>query len=564
MKRIISRPVNSLVLAFFLILLHSASIHGDSEDSRMLVRIHLPTPQHWEELKKAGMEARFGEGKKWVDLILTQEEVNDLNQRGFETSILLTDEQFKSLRLSFDPAYHTYEEMVTELQDLQTDYPDMARMDSIGVSTQGKRIIWAFKISDNVRLEEDEPAVLYNGVHHACEVMGLEICMRLIRDLLSAYGSDPQITSWIDDTEIWFVPLLNPDGHSAVTSEVNLYWRKNARDLDGDLLIHEDLCSDWWTCYTEGVDLNRNYDFNWEYGGSYQPWHYNYRGEYPFSELETQALRELALAQRFTLSISYHSYGEIVFYPWIWGPGYAPDEPALGDIAFNIASRITKQDAEQPYDYGHNGALAGMSTNWLYGKVGTFDYIVEVLPYPFFIPPGHQVKSVYLKNRPGALYLLQRVHGSSITGLVTDSAGGPPLEAVIRILEIAERFSPPMSERTSEPVYGRYRWLVLPGTYTLEVSKEGYYTETISDIAVAQNRPSIQDVTLVRVLTGDPSLDGVVDIKDIVLLANYIFKSGAAPEPLWVGDANCNQDVDISDIVYLINHVLKSGPPPCQ
>jgi carboxypeptidase T len=564
MRQISLRVFKFLVFPLLLLLIvHSAAAPGDGENSRMLVRIHLPTPQHWEELKKTGMEARFAEGKKWVDLILTQGEVHKLNEKGFETSVLLTEKQLKSLKLSFDPAYHTYQEMVTELQGLYSNYPDIARMDSIGVSTQEKKIIWALKISDNVELEEDEPAVLYNGVHHACEVMGLEICMRLIRDLLSGYSSDPQIAFWIDNTEIWFIPLLNPDGHSAVTSEKSLYWRKNARDLDRDGLLREYLCNDWWTCYTEGVDLNRNYDFNWEYGGSYQPWHYNYRGEYPFSELETQALRQLALAQRFALSISYHSYGEIVFYPWVWGSGYAPDEPALGDIAFNIASRITKQSGEEPYDYGHNGALAGMSTNWLYGKLGTFDYILEVLPYPFFIPPGHQVQSIYLQNKPGALYLLERVHGSSITGRITDSATKLPLGAVTRILEIAEHFNPPMNERTSEPAHGRYRWLLLPGTYTLEISREGYYAETVSNVAVAQSRPTEQDVSLTRILTGDVSLDRVVDVEDMVLLINYLFKSATAPDPLWVGDVNCSQDVDISDIIFLINYVLKSGPEPC-
>lgn len=551
------------ITSLLLILTLFTNPPGSQEYSRMLVRIHLPTPQHWEKLKEAGMEARFGEGKKWVDLILTQHEIDQLNKKGFETSILLTEKQLKILKLTFDPAYHTYQEMVKELDSLQSIYSQIARMDSIGVSTQEKRVVWAFKISDNVQLTEDEPAVLYNGVHHACEVMGLEICMRLINDLLKAYGSDPEITFWIDNTEIWFIPLLNPDGHSAVTSEISLYWRKNGRDLDEDSLLYEYQCNDWWTCFTEGVDLNRNYDFNWEYGGSYQPGHYNYRGEYPFSESETRALRELALAQRFALSLSYHSYGEIVFYPWEWGSSYAPDETTLRNIASSIASRITKQSGWESYDYGHNGAMAGMSANWLYGKLGTFDFMVEVLPYPFFIPPGHLVDSVYLSNKPGALYVLERVHGSSITGITTDSATTLPLKAVVRIQEIVEHITPPMNERTSDPTHGRYRWLVTPGTYTLEVSQEGYYTEIISNIVVSPDQPTVKNVALITILIGDLDLDRTVDIEDIVFLINYLFKSGTEPNPLWVGDINCSEAVDISDVVYLINYVFKSGPQPC-
>jgi len=55
----------------------------------------------------------------------------------------------------------------------------------------------------------------------------------------------------------------------------------------------------------------------------------------------------------------------------------------------------------------------------------------------------------------------------------------------------------------------------------------------------------------------------VVDVEDMVLLINYLFKSATAPDPVWAGDVNCNQDVDISDIIFLINYVLKSGPEPC-
>ena len=140
-------PVKSIscVLIVFItfILISFTATSKENNISRVLVRIHLPTPQDWLELKKAGMEARFGEGKKWVDLILTQDEVNELNQRGFETSILLTDKQLKSLELSFDPVYHTYGEMVAELERLETSYPLIAQMDSIGISTQKKKTIWA-------------------------------------------------------------------------------------------------------------------------------------------------------------------------------------------------------------------------------------------------------------------------------------------------------------------------------------------------------------------------------------------------------------------------------------
>jgi hypothetical protein len=323
--------------------------------------------------------------------------------------------------------------------------------------------------------------------------MGLEICMRLINDLLDDYGSDPQITFWVDNTEIWFIPLLNPDGHSAVTDSISLYWRKNGRDLNGNDTLYEYECNDWWTCDTEGVNNNRNYDFNFLQGGSGSPWLCSYRGAYPFSESENAAIRDLAIEQKFVLSISYHSYGEIVYYPWDWSGSYAPDDAALTQIAQQIALRITQHDGFGSYAYGHNGALVGMSANWLYGTQGTFDYMIEVLEYPYFIIPGSEIDSVYRANKPGALYLLDRVRGSSITGIVSDSITGDPLKAWVKIIEL---YSTDVSPRRSDPHFGRYRWLLTPGFYNLEFSSPGYATKTFSNVSVGPDEPTVLDVQL--------------------------------------------------------------------
>ncbi|MGB7062429.1 MAG: M14 family zinc carboxypeptidase [Candidatus Zixiibacteriota bacterium] len=397
------------------------------------------------------------------------------------------------MEIRLDPEYHTYEEMVTELTALELAYPQIAMMESIGVSAEEQRIVWAFKISDNVQQEEDEPAVLYDGVHHACEVMGLEICMRLINDLLNDYGSDPQVTSWVDNTEIWFIPLLNPDGHSAVTDSISLYWRKNGRDLNGNGTLYEYDCNDWWTCDTEGVNLNRNYDFNFAQGGSGSPWNCDYRGASPFSEDKNVAIRNLAVEQKFLMSISYHSYGEIVFYPWNWDGSYAPDDVALTDAAMQIAFRITQHDGFGTYEWGRNGALGGMSANWLYGTQGTFDFMIEVLEWPNFIIPGSEVDSVYRANKPGAVYLLDRIRGTSITGIISDSLTRYPLEAQVRIIEL---YSPDVSPRKSDPLFGRYRWLLTPGIYSLEFSKPGYVTKAYSNVEVSPGEPTVLDVQL--------------------------------------------------------------------
>jgi murein tripeptide amidase MpaA len=124
--------------------------------------------------------------------------------------------------------------MTRELDSLSQVYPSIAYMESLGVSTLDHRVIWGFKVSDHAAMDEDEPAVLYVGTHHGCEMIGMEFCLYLIESLLADYGSDPQATRWVDETEIWFVPLFNPDGYWAVYSDLDHQWRKNARDTDLD------------------------------------------------------------------------------------------------------------------------------------------------------------------------------------------------------------------------------------------------------------------------------------------------------------------------------------------
>jgi hypothetical protein len=487
----------------------------------MLVRVFLSHPAQIEEVKRLGIElVSEVEGETRIDVLVDQRQLSDLRRRDFSLQILMTAEELMALEVKLDPEFHTYQEMLDELLALQSAHPQIARLESVGVSTQESRIIWAFKISDNVHQEEDEPAVLYNGVHHACEVMGLEICMRLINDLLNDYGSDPQVTWWVDNTEIWFVPIVNPDGHSAVTDSISLYWRKNGRDLNGNGMLYEYDCNNSHTCYTEGVNCNRNYDFNWVYGGSGTAWHYDYRGAFPFSEEENVAMRDLAVQQKFVISISYHSFGEIVYYPWYWDGWHTPDDVTLTDLAQQIASRIARHSGVGTYTYDRNGAKVGMSANWLYGTQGTFDFMIETLESPIFIPPGSQVDSIYRSNKPGALYILDRVHETGITGTISDSLTGLPLEARVKIFEL---YSASVSPRTSDPVFGRYRWLLTPGTYNLEFSKPGYQSKIFSDVVVESGQPTFLNAELAPYAHQTP----VLSPWSLVLLGITVLSSGA-------------------------------------
>ena len=390
-----------------------------------------------------------------------------------------------------DARYHTYEEMVAELDSLAALHSDIMRIDSIGVSTQDTMVIWAVKISDNVHAEEDEPAVLYNGVHHAEEVLSLEICMDMIGELVDQYGASSQVTWWIDNIEIWFVPLLNPEGHKVVTDGLDVTFRKTKRDNNGNGVFDfiPEIGGD-----IDGVDPNRNYDFNWERGDTNWASDY-YRGPAPFSESENQALRDLAIEQKFVFAILYHSARtgtkEVIYYPWCWAEKRPPDFPIIRNTAEEVARLIITDNGRFSYSPWCSSLRAPFARDWFYVRVGTIPILIEV--GSTIQPPGEMVDGICERNKVGAYYLLNRVMEGGITGCVKDAVTGEPLEAEVKVLEASGGI---ISPRLCDPMYGRYRRILLPGYYTLEVSHPGYESRQFSHVAVNPSNPTVLDVEL--------------------------------------------------------------------
>jgi hypothetical protein len=114
----------------------------------------------------------------------------------------------------FPPGYegfHTYAEMSADVAAVAAAHPDIVRRFSIGTSHKDRQL-WAAKISDNVATDEDEPEVLYDGLHHSDEHMGLEMTLHILHWLVDGYGTDDRITRIVDTREIWIIFAVNPDG----------------------------------------------------------------------------------------------------------------------------------------------------------------------------------------------------------------------------------------------------------------------------------------------------------------------------------------------------------------
>jgi murein tripeptide amidase MpaA len=294
--------------------------------------------------------------------------------------------------------YHTYDETIAELTALHAANPTITRLDTIGYSYEG-RAIFAFKISDNVDVDEtDEPEVQFNGLVHAREPMGLEICMTMINYLLDNQ-TDPDIADVINTTEIWFVPIINVDGYvynQTTNPTGGGMWRKNRTpNYDGSY----------------GTDLNRNWGFNWglESNSSFIPTSEIYCGTEPFSEPATAVLRDFFKAHDFVAAINFHSYGNVVLYPFgapdIIG---CPDDPVFDPMCANLSGMIA-------YDYATIGGLPGFGGDaacwqYVYQENRRKTYAILIETATDFWPSIPEMEDHCQRHISSNLYLIDLAH----------------------------------------------------------------------------------------------------------------------------------------------------------
>lgn len=379
--------------------------------------------------------------------------------------------------------YHSMDEVYEMLHEFAQAYPELVYTDTIGFSQEKEYPIIALRISDNPGIDEDEPCVMYDGLHHAREPISMEVCLNLIDHLLTGYGTDEEITQWVNETEIWIIPMMNPEGWEYVVDE-NLeypYWRKNLRDNNGNRQFDPGI---------DGVDINRNYDFSWRQGGSGTYGSNTYRGPAAFSEGEARAKRDLALREKPIISLSYHTYGEIVIYSWSDSPE-APDQDLILSIASGVASRIPSSTGSGTYNPTPSNCQNGFSRCWMYAVAGSLEYTVECAKE--FIPDGASGLEIAGQNLEGALYILDRVHGSGFQIYVKDAVSGEPVVATIKVPEIYQEILTP---RTTDSLFGRFDRLLLPGNYNLEISSDGYITQLLTNLQVVENQKTPVEVFL--------------------------------------------------------------------
>lgn len=538
-------------LLFLLTVFLSVSLFSQE---KLIIRFDQPDEQILKEFTQPQFDVAAYKPGVYLDLVVPEPYYEELIGRGFDVKVVNSTIQMAANLGDVDDinGYRTYEEALEELQQIAADNPDICHLMDIGDS-RGKEYflsnygnyedyqhdIWAMKVSDNVYEDEDEPAVYYFGAHHAREPLSTEVAFYVLNHLIDNYGTDPEITENVNNTEIWFVPIVNPDGHEVVLDQLYTDWRKNIRDNDGNGYV----TSLGWDC-PDGVDPNRNY--GWEWGGtgtSNDPNDITYCGPEAFSEPELQAIRDLMAAENFVAGISYHTYSELV----LWSYAYSSNAPAPDLDA--IANLGTMMGESIPSLYGgHYTAQAawelypcsGVTDDWAYGNHGIFAYTIELATE--FIPPANEVYQISEDNIDAAMILLDRVNYSTLTGHVTNASTGDPVVAEIFIQEIDDQGAYRKPYNTNED-FGAYYRLLTDGTYTVSVNAFGYISQTFDNVVISSDGQTVLDVQLVQseiisvsgnvtdASTGEPIEDAIIEVLDTPVDPVYTNENGSYQIP---------------------------------
>ncbi|MBC7540362.1 MAG: hypothetical protein H7281_16180 [Bacteriovorax sp.] len=401
---------------------------------------------------------------KSADVVINQAELSKLENLGFNVSVTMST----SLMRAPDSQYKNPDKIEHILQDFHSRYPDLTQLKVVGKSLQG-RSIWAIKISEQaIAHNPAKPAVLFNGMHHAREVMGPEVALDIIETLLTNYGKDSKITHWVNSSEIWVLPMFNVDGNNIVWTNDNM-WRKNARE-------------------NYGVDINRNYPYAWGScnGSSGNKSAQDYRGASAGSEPETQVMMNFVKEIRPVFDISYHSYSELVIYPM----GCSGVHTQNADVVEKIGKEMGSQ-------LGYTAGTAwetlysvdGGDIDWMYAEYQVIPYVIEVNSRnEGFQPNFSKRKPTVELNRKAWQLILERLDGSGIHGSVSSNNKVVSDFNVKVQKKNGESYSDYMSYRGNAD--GTYNLILNPGDYRLTITGPTIET-SVQETSVNQSRAQV-------------------------------------------------------------------------
>jgi len=412
------RMRNNFVFAIIFTILLS-SVYGyaqQTQDIYQKAKIYYSGIKELSRLTALGIPTDHGVHKRGVFLIsdFSITELDKARENGFQVEVIIADSKAHFLaqnRLSLPPVknatciqsgnalyptptnfnlgsmggYLTYQEVLDELDAMRAQFPNLISAptnisdpsgdflteglvdNSVTPSIGGNGIKW-LRISDNPDIDESsEPKILYTAIHHAREPVSLMQLIFYMWYLLENYDTDPEIQGIVNNTQLYFVPVVNPDGYlfNQVTNpNGGGFWRKNRNN-------------------GFGVDNNRNYNFFidgnsnngvWSGPGSSPDVNSEiYHGPSPFSEVENQAIRYLVENNDFVMAFNNHTSGELWYYPHAYADVPTPDDTLLQAISSELVS-------QNGYLNLRGFPFSGDSDDFMYGTLGTHNSILAFTP----------------------------------------------------------------------------------------------------------------------------------------------------------------------------------------
>jgi carboxypeptidase T len=386
------------------------------------------------------------------------------SRQPFTTDILDAVVATKAINpaLAPDEGYKTPGEVDFLVQSLADRYPDLVTVESFGRTHEG-RDLWAVKITSAESSRYGKPVIFLNALHHAREVMTVEVVLDAAETLAAGYSRDAQIKQWLDTTEVWIVPMVNPDGSNKVWTADNM-WRKN-------------------TSGSDGVDVNRNYPHRWNEcnGSSGSPYSDTYRGPSAGSENETQAIMSLVEKIRPVYSISFHSYSELVLYPYSCDGERVPQREVVEGGGKEMAKLLPKDGSSGTYTPGTSWeilyAVDGGDIDWMYNKFNVIPYVIELNSTSQGFQPayGNWRDKTVQKVRAAWQYLIRRVHQSGVRGKVESVGGLTVSEAVVHVTSMTKQSD--VGQMFPVRPDGTFHAVLTPGSYKISVAIGDQVTE---------------------------------------------------------------------------------------
>lgn len=360
--------------------------------------------------------------------------------------------------------YPTYSGYITMMEKFETDYPDKCRIEEIGTSIDGRKLLFAI-VSDNVDTDEAEPRFMYSSTMHGDETTGYVTMLRLIDYLLTQYDSDAYIKGLVDNIEIWIQPLENPDGtFYQSNNSVNGSRRYNANNKD----------------------LNRNYPNPEENVGNQQK--------------ETLAMMDLFDEKQFVVGMNFHGGAELLNYAfdtWTAGSYSHADDPWFYYVCREFVNIV--HDVDPNYMTGeNNGVTQGGDWYIIFGSrmdyTTWYRYNREVtgeLSYTKTVSASN-LPSYWNKLYEALLYYIEQcTYG--IRGTVKDERTGEP---ICHAKIWAEGHDKDSSFVYSDTPFGDFYRPALEGTYELEFTHPDCQPKTVSNISVENEKATVLDVEM--------------------------------------------------------------------